>query len=309
MALGNRFASWLASHRGARPPFEAYYIYVLALLVGYWISDLTIVSLRPSMLPTKAPPALPSRGQQQRIAARNEYSAVTDRNIFSADGIIPPPLSAGDSGGQSEDMAPVPSQLPLTLAGTIVHADPRKSIATVVLKNKNINKAYRVNDEIENMAKVTKVERTRLTFRNLNNSRLEYIEIISEGKINFGMNNAPKAEIEARGDFDYAVKRDDIKKYTADLSGILNQARMIPNVMPGTGGQVQGFKFVSIQPGSVYEKLGFKVDDVIKAVNGEPVNSPTKAMELYQTLKSDSKIELTIERNGKDENFNYTVTD
>jgi general secretion pathway protein C len=72
---------------------------------------------------------------------------------------------------------------------------------------------------------------------------------------------------------------------------------------------VAGFRFVSIQPGSIYEKLGFKPDDVIKAVNGEPVNSPTKAMELYQTLKTENKIEMTVERNGRDETMTYTVTE
>jgi general secretion pathway protein C len=308
MSLATRLKLWFSSGRGSRPPLEAYYIYIFALILGFWISDLALISIRPKMLPTKAPPSRPNRSRNARFVARSEYNPITDRNIFSLDGQIPPPLSAGDNGNQNDDGPAVPSQLPIVLSGTIVHVDPRKSVATVNLKTKNATKAYRVADEIEGMAKITKIERTRLTFRNLNNSRLEYVEIVSEGKINFGM-NAPHAEVEARGDFDHSVKREDIKKYTADLSGVLNQARMIPNVIPGTGGQVAGFRFVSIQPGSIYEKLGFKPDDVIKAVNGEPVNSPTKAMELYQTLKTENKIEMTVERNGRDETMTYTVTE
>ncbi len=84
---------------------------------------------------------------------------------------------------------------------------------------------------------------------------------------------------------------------------------MVPNIVPGSGGRVDGFRFVAIQPNSIYEKLGFKPMDVIKSVNGEPVNSPTKAMELYNSLKSDSRISIMIERNGRDETFKYEIPD
>ncbi len=47
--------------------------------------------------------------------------------------------------------------------------------------------------------------------------------------------------------------------------------------------------------------------DVIKKVNGEDVNSPTKAMELYNALKTEGRINLSVERNGRDETFIYNV--
>lgn len=307
MALGSQLREMFSLRRNSRPPLEAYYVYLLALLVGYWISDLSLTAVRPMMLPTKPPPARPSRMRNEKVLLRSDYNAIVDRNIFSLDGVIPPPLSQ-EGAGRNEDAPAVLSQLPLALQGTIVHANPKKSVATVLLKSKNLTKAFRIDEEIEGMARVTKIERGKLTFRNLTNSRLEYIEVVSESKITFGMNPAASEEVEARGDFDFSLKRDDINKYTSDLSGILNQARMIPNVVPGTGGRVEGFRFVNIQPNSIYEKLGFKPDDIIKGVNGEPVNSPTKAMELYQTLKSENKITLTVERNGKEETFQYTVT-
>ena len=97
-------------------------------------------------------------------------------------------------------------------------------------------------------------------------------------------------------------------KQLSNLGAVLNQARMVPNIIPGTGGRVQGFRFVSIQPGSVYEKLGFKPMDVITAVNGEPVNSPTKAMEFYQAMRNDSSFKIGIIRNGREETMEYSVT-
>lgn len=300
---------FLSSDDG-RPPFERFYIYVLVVYIGLLLADLTILQIRPSMLPSKPPPPPPVREDNQEIMSRMSYNDITNRNIFTPSGVIPPPLSSDEQKG-AEDAPAVLSQLPLKLEGTIVHANPVKSVATIMLKNANATSSFLVDEDIEGMARITKIERRKVTFRNLNNNRMEYIEIPKDGAINFGM-QAPVAssgptEVEKRGEFDFAVKRSDLTKYTSDLSSILNQARMVPNIVPGTGGQVAGFRFVSIQPGSIYEKLGFKMNDVIKSVNGDPVNSPTKAMELYNALKSDSGVQLTIDRGGREETFKYTI--
>jgi C-terminal processing protease CtpA/Prc len=47
--------------------------------------------------------------------------------------------------------------------------------------------------------------------------------------------------------------------------------------------------------------------DVIKGVNGEPVDSVQKAMEMYNTLKNGTQVKMSIERGGKTETFTYDV--
>lgn len=290
-------------------------MYVFSALVGYMAADLTILSYRDDMLPTQAPPSRPIRTADKGDQLA-DLSAIRDKNIFQPDGVIPPALradEAGEGGSEADDAPAVLSQLPLTLEGTIVHLNPRKSVATITLKNKNETQPFSLEEEIEGLARITKIERRKVTFRNIRNQRLEYIEIPKDSKLTFGMKQDTPAQsqgdIVKRGEFDFQVSREDIKKYTSDLSSILNQARMVPNIVPGTGGGVEGFRFVSIQPGSIYEKLGFKPMDVIKSVNGESVNSPTKAMELYNALKTDSRISLQVERNGRLEEFSYDIVE
>ena len=305
------FSSLQKGQKG-RPPFEAMYLYVLAVFSGFLISDLGILYVRPALLPSQPPPMRQTRMNQPPPTNEEQYAVITDRNIFNADKKIPPPLASdGSEGGDVVDMAPVASQLPLKLEGTLVHSNPNRSVASVAVTAKNEVRAYTVGQEIEGMAKVTAIERRKIIFRNLNNQRLEFIEIPKDTAVTFGTKDPIKTsdEISRKGEFDFTMRRADIAKYTADLGSILQQARMVPNIVPGTGGKVEGFRFVAIQPGSIYEKLGFKPMDVIKMVNNSPVNSPTKAMELYQALKSEGRIELTIERNGRDEKFNYNIAD
>lgn len=294
-----------------RPPFEAFYIYILALLTGYLLSDLGILAVRPGMLPTQAPPMRPSSLPRQQVTSISQYQKIKERNVFNIDGKIPPALTADGSTTPEVDMAPVASQLPLKLEGTLVHANPKKSVATISSKGKSEAKAYMVDHEIESLARVVRIERKKVIFRNLNTQRLEFIDIPSDSALTFGVKNPTVAneEVQRKGEFDFTMRRGDITKYTADLGSILQQARMVPNIVPGSGGRVDGFRFVAIQPNSIYEKLGFKPMDVIKSVNGEPVNSPTKAMELYNALKTEGRISLTVERNGREENFKYDIND
>lgn len=297
---------------GGRPPFEAIYIYLLAAFAGYIFADLSILAYRPAMLPSEAPPAQMRPTSQPRIVTKMDYESIVDRNILNSDGKIPPSLASEGKGEAPIEGPATLSQLPLKLEGTIVHSNVKRSVASINLRNRNETVALFTDEEIEGIAKITKIERRKVTFRNLANNRLEYIEIPKDIKINFGV-TAPKTasagEVEKRGEFDFSIKRSDLAKYTSNLSDILNQARMVPNIVPGSGGRVDGFRFVAIDPGSIFEKLGFKPMDVIKSVNGEMVNSPTRAMEFYNALKSANNIELGVERNGRDENFNYNVTE
>ncbi|NQZ00970.1 MAG: general secretion pathway protein GspC [Bdellovibrionales bacterium] len=311
------FGRLIGSNQSGRPPLEGLYAYMLAGLVAYGVADTAILYVRPSMLAKKAPTArsaAPRRGA--RPTPKNYYSVVK-RNIFNSKGEDPAALTdqgnTGDEDAVIQQQIATKTQLPLTLEGTIVHANPVKSVATVVAKNSNQSKAYQVDDSIENLVeKITKIERRRVEFINLQSGKLEFVEIPIDEKISLNMKgpskpSTGKEEVVKRGEFDFELNRSDVKKYLSDLSGILSQARMTPNL--GNDGSVQGFKFTGIQPGSVYEKLGFKVQDVIKSVNGEPVDSPTRAMELYNALKGQNYIELEVERNGRNEQFSYNINE
>jgi general secretion pathway protein C len=292
-----------------------WYPYLLAAFLGYVVADLVILSIRPSMLPTKVPPAKPS----QRIAQSNEnrgtYNTIIARNIFNWDGVIPdaiPPVTTGSGrqGPGPED--PVLSQLPLNLIGTIVHSNPDKSVATIELKGKNMIVSYRNKTDIENMATITKIERGKVTFRNMNNNQLEFIEAQTKNKLSFKGSKAPlkagnaNSDVTQVGNNQFQLKRADLLKYTNNLAGILQQARSVPNRNPQTG-EIDGFRLLDFQPGSIFEKLGLQRMDVIKGVNGDPVDSPAKAMELYNALKNSDKINISVERNGKTESLDYTI--
>lgn len=292
-----------------KPPLEKWYSYILFAFIGYCIADLGILAYRDLMLPNSTPSARPKAQAPDMSVSRGAYNTVTTRNIFASSGIIPDALVDKSTPDKQKEAAPVLSQLPLNLIGTLVHSNPEKSIAAIEVRGKNQVISYTPGKEIEGMANILKVERQKVIFRNLNSNRLEYIEMKQEGsKVAFGGARAGSGgkEVQKVGDNNFVIKRADLLKYTNDLSSILMQARAVPNREPGTG-NINGFRILDMQPGSIYEQLGIQRMDVIKSVDGNPVDSPAKAMELYNSLKNSPKVTIQVERNGKTETLSYSI--
>lgn len=297
-----------------RSVIQKWALYGLLLFIGFTAADLGIIYVREYFIPQSAPPKKAPKQQTAGYVDRSQYSAITNRNLFSSSGAIPDALAALNAAqeDQKEDI-PVQSSLPLNLIGTLVHTDPSKSVAAIEVKSKNMSGSYMVGAEIENMAKIEKVERGIVYFRNLNNGALEYIEISrGNSKVNFdsvkaaGPVKAGGKEIQAIGNNTFRVKRADLNKYLNDLSGLLMQARALPNRDPNTG-EINGYRLVDYQPGSIFEQMGLPRGTLIKSAGGEPVNSIQSAMEMFNKLKKESKVKLGVEVNGSEQDFNYEI--
>ena len=100
----------------------------------------------------------------------------------------------------------------------------------------------------------------------------------------------------------YTVERNTITQQM-QRPEFLSQALMVPNA----GG---GFLVREIQPGSVYEKLGIRPGDVIRSVNGQPINNMEEVMKLYQQLGGVNRvgnISIEVMRGGRTESLQYNI--
>ncbi|HSC67284.1 MAG TPA: type II secretion system protein GspC [Cellvibrio sp.] len=73
------------------------------------------------------------------------------------------------------------------------------------------------------------------------------------------------------------------------------------------GGQVVGYK---IRPGrnpEMFNSLGLQTDDIVTAVNGVPLSSPGKIMEIYKSMGSATSANLEIRRGGSTVNLDVML--
>jgi general secretion pathway protein C len=262
------------------------------IFCSYFLADLFALTFE-KYLPSPPVSILASRIRGGLASHPNDYEVIISRNLFSSK----VPKKTGND--IDLDAEPVPTTLPFQLIGTVIFHNPARSIAA--LQDKTENKMYpvRMGDEIDEKAQVLSVEPRRVVFINHQSRRKEFIEIPEDPSIKISTgsarSSAPTAGIAQVEENKFVVSRSEIDSQMANFNTLITQARAIPEMR---GGQMVGFKLVQIQPGSFYEKIGMKTNDVIKSVNGEAITDAAKALSILQELKTQPSLDLKIERNG-----------
>jgi general secretion pathway protein C len=108
------------------------------------------------------------------------------------------------------------------------------------------------------------------------------------------------------GDNHKVIDRREVDRVMGNFNQVLTQARCVPNL---EGGRPAGYRCFQIEPGSIYDKLGLKDNDVICGINGQPVNDPAAAFNMLNTLKSSStrNVELCVNRGGRVMNMQIDI--
>jgi general secretion pathway protein C len=282
----------------------------LTILAGSWLlSDISGLMIG-GLIPEPAPGRLARPGFQSSFDRSDDpISVITQRNLFSSQGIIPgeeATATASDPGG-----APVKTTLPFNLVGTLILMDPTRSIATIEDKSASMVYPVRVDDEISGKARILEIEPRKVVFLNLSASRREFVEMPIDSTLanaRISLSGASKTsgapQVETVGNNQFNVARAAVDQALSDLPKVLTQARAVPNIENGVA---NGYKLFQIVPGSIYQTIGLQNGDTLMALDGNPMNDPGKAFELLNQLKTQSRMELTVKRNGKVQTFTYEI--
>ncbi len=126
---------------------------------------------------------------------------------------------------------------------------------------------------------------------------LEVLEV--EG----GTRDPSESNIRSSGT-EFVVPEDEVNDALNNLPKLLSEARAVPYFR---NGESVGMRLYAIKSGSLYEKLGLKNSDVIKEINNKQVNDPSKALKLFEDLKSERSISVSVERDGQDVQLQYQI--
>lgn len=234
------------------------------------------------------------------------------------------------------------SQLPINLMGTFVSAVPDFSYATLQIEGE-AKIASIGNEYLDGKAKIVKIARGHIVLRE--DQSYTFVKLWSDkapqnpppgpggrpgapgnplakpmpvggptpppsGAIDPAVADAgdtmaqPAEGITKTGAYDYSIDRKMLDKQLADVSKLQQEARVVPHYQDN---QYQGFKLVGVRPGSLYRAIGIRSGDIVTAVNGNKIDSPTKALELFEQLKSSSNISVEIERRGQPKTLTYNI--
>lgn len=234
------------------------------------------------------------------VQSKSTYNAISNRNIFCPGCPVPDIKSrAAERPKDCNKARPFVGGGP-KLIGTIVLSQPEYSVATVSGGGPETD-AIKKGDVYKTYGTVYEIRRDRVCFENAD-GLLFFTELPIERAIKFGQPLASAMEPQASegiqrsaDDLDVQIQRSYLLKQIQDPN-LLYQAQAVPYKV---NDEVIGFQLVSINPGSVYEQLGFSAGDVITAINGEPVTTAAKAQQAFASVTTITELNLTVLRGGR----------
>ncbi len=106
-------------------------------------------------------------------------------------------------------------------------------------------------------------------------------------------------------DTSWIVDRREVEQATANLSQLITQIRVVPNL--DANRQADGFKVFSIRPGSLFSKIGLRNGDILKEVNGIPMSGVDQAYQALTGLQGESSIQVNLVRQNEPVTLSYEI--
>lgn len=246
-------------------------------------------------------------GIDRSTKALDLYQVIVTRNLFSSLNRVPGEEAQGK---QDRNNTPVRTGLPLNLVGTVILKNELRSIATLLDSGDQQVYPVRIDDEIPGKLRVVGVEARRVVFINLSSGRREYVELPeaqNQSTLTLSAPNAFRANpggVEQTQANQFSINRTKVDSALANINQLLTQARAVPHF---ENGAPAGYKLIQIEPGSLYSQLGLVDNDVLCGYNGEQINDPGRALELLNVIRTASRVELCVKREGKTRTFTYDI--
>lgn len=206
------------------------------------------------------------------------------------------------------------SALPLKLMDTVVLQDSVKSVAAVQIRGRTDLLNIREGERLETLAEVSRINRLSVVLKNLETGACEYIgnsddatapmpanmKILSPQK-GKALLNANNPEIKSTGN-NFKISKTYRNKMLANINQILTEAKAVQITNPdGT----LAYKMTEVIPGSIYSQLNIQENDIITHINGKKIENLNELMSLLGRIKEIDQFQLTLKRNGMNENLEY----
>ena len=254
---------------------------------------------------------------------RESFSQIANRNLFGVKrenlGPVVEPIESPKTitGGDYDPSDLQSCSLPISIRGTLVSdGAPEWSVAVIYNNTKREASVFSIRDGSNDLGSGGTLLEIRS--REVIVRKGDHVErCLAEGEQKKG-SKKPKSRPKPSGssssgdsggvnkvsDTEYNIEKGEIDRVLGNLSAVATKARIVPSFK---NGKPNGFKLFSIKPGSIYSKIGLKNGDVIQKVNGYEMNSPDKALEIYQNPNDAQNVTVDVQRRGRSMTMNYSI--
>jgi len=251
----------------------------LVLLLAWQAVQLTWTLLGAQRAPASTPvvAGAPSAASTPAV----DVNAIVNAHLFGVAG-APDPASTDPS-------AVAATQMNLVLVGTIAHSDPQRGYA-IIGDSAATAKVYAVGKTITGGTKLHAVYADRVILDR--SGKLEAL-LLPKKFDGGGLVAATSPGAAAEGPPLGQRLQELAAQNPAAITEIIRPQPVFAN------GQQRGFRVYPGRNRQQFAKLGLMPGDLVTAINGTPLDDPSRGMEILQTMNSATQVTVTVERNGQ----------
>jgi general secretion pathway protein C len=291
-------------------PFCLSLLVLLGLACGHLIDTLLQMNLRPDF--TVENIGVQPGTVKSPKTSQAELSLILQNNIFDADNrSASATMTIEPSTANGEEVSATATRTDLKLFGTVVAAERSQVLLEV---NKEL-KLYRLDEEIPGGGIIEEIQRNQVTIRNRDQSLTTLMlhdqeslpSRVAPSKVapsRAETSPTTTGEVKEVGENRWLISRNTIESVRENFADQLRLAQMQPRTVDG---KTDGFLIQRINPRSLLVKLGLQRGDVIIDVNNIKLDSPEKALQVFQQLREARQISVAVERNGQPMSFSYEI--
>lgn len=248
-------------------------------------------------------PVMQSAPQVVATLKEADFQVILDRNLFDSQAVSQPAEKVDLSARLTAEAtaSPAPARGEMELIGTVVAGEDSLALIQVGRKAS----VYRLLDEVSPGVKVTEITRLLVALMDHGVRQELLLKQRKQEQPKLVRRSGPVAAggVVALGENRWQVSRTAAENARANLNTLLQTARMIPQLQ---NGKTVGFKLVELEKGSLLEQVGLRVGDLVVEINQVELNSPEKALQIFQQVREASNISLGLVRNGQRQTFEYS---
>ncbi|MDJ0813262.1 MAG: type II secretion system protein GspC [Woeseiaceae bacterium] len=278
-------AKTIAAANQLLPPWVS----LLLVVVIAWKLAGIIWSLVPGSAagdPVTAPPS--SQAAAAPLSANADAQSIVAAHIF---------------GEASPEDAPVAQEVPtetdnlqdtrltnLTLKGTVA-ATPSDRAVAIIADGSNEEEVYAIGDSVGSAATLHAVYADRVVLNE--NGVLTNLKLPKEFPETAATPTRRNTTMTSRATRPSNSIQSVVAQNVSKLADVIRPTPYFVN------GQQQGYRVYPGRNREQFSRLGLRPGDLIKEIDGQALNDPTQAMQVFESLNNADQVSVTVERNGQ----------
>lgn len=284
-------------------PYMRGIIVGLGALFGIALGFAVATGLGRTLAPaaTKPQTLVPRNTTASKQASLQDYEIILRRNLFNSSA----PGTLGKTSPETSETPVARSTQKLTLLGTVNAG--KQSLALIEAGKESA--LYRGKELLPDGGRLDSILRNQVRIQYPDGSSqtlsMETAPLPDSRPSANQQNQAPGTyQVREVSENSWAIPASEMERARENMSQLLKQARLEPHVVDG---QTDGFMVRMIKPGTLLGQLGLRLGDIITSVNGVSLDSPEKALQIFQQLREARRLTVSLIREGNPVNFEYEV--